>query len=93
MQLTKQHLIPTVIGLYIVGSLGYIGYNEWTNFKLNYSVAAFQNGQADTISQLINQAEDPSCQPFSVYNQQKEVRLVNVVCVQSATTDSTDSAE
>lgn len=88
MQFTKKQIVHIMLGLYIIGSVGYIGYIQWTTFKTNYSEQAFQSGQADAISQLITQAENPNCQAFSVYSQQKEVQLVNVACLQAATTET-----
>ena len=91
MEITKKNIGQIVLGVYIVGSLGYIGYSQWTNFKAQYADQAFQSGQADAVAQLINQAENPGCQPFTVYNQQKKVELVNVTCLQAATTDGADT--
>ncbi len=89
MEITKPTIKQLAIGLYIVASLGYIGLTVWTNFKVQYSERAFQSGQADAIARLIDQAGDPGCQPFSVYNQQQEVQLVNVACLQAATDTTT----
>lgn len=92
MQITKQSIKHIAIGLYVVVSLSYIGLVQWTNFKIQYSERAFQSGQADAIAQLINQAENSECQPFSVYNQQTNVELINMTCVQANLTEQTDGS-
>ena len=87
--MAKKTIGQVMVGVYILGSLVYIGYTQWTNFKTHYAEEAFQNGQTDVIERLITQAEDPDCQPFSVYTANNEVQLVNVTCVQTDTDEET----
>lgn len=94
MQLTKQHIWRTVCIVYIVLSLLFIGYTVWTNFKLRYAQQSYEAGQRATIEQLITQAQGTDCQPFSVYTDTQEVKLINVDCLQAAeTTDTVSPAE
>lgn len=85
----KQTIVQVGLGLYIIGTLIYIGYTQWSNFKMQYADQAFQSGQTDVIERLITQAEQPDCLPFSVYTADKEVQLVNVDCLQGNTNTET----
>lgn len=80
MQITKKQIWNIVIVLYMVISLGYILYTAWSNFKINYGQRSYEQGRQDTVQQLIQQATQPDCKPFTVYADQKQVQLQNSDC-------------
>lgn len=90
MQLTKQQIIKLLLGAYIAFSLVFILYSLWNNFKINYGQQAYNQGKVDTVNQLFSQAEDPACKPFSVFNEQKQVQLISVSCLQTSEGAATD---
>jgi hypothetical protein len=74
----KNILIIIVIAIWLVFSLGYIIWDIWSDFKINQITKAYQAGQTDTINQLIKEAE--LCQPFSVFNNEKQIQLLKTDC-------------
>jgi hypothetical protein len=85
----KKTIVQVALGVYIIGTLIYIGYTQWSSFKIQYGDQAFQSGQTDVIERLITQAEKSDCIPFSVYTADKEVQLLNASCVQSSSNTET----
>lgn len=86
MQITKKHIGQYLLLIYMIASLVYIGWTGWENFKIRYIQQSFEQGRQATIEQLITQAENEECQPFSVYTEQKEIQLINTACLQQAET-------
>ncbi len=89
----KKTVFYVIVVVYIVLSSVYIIYTMWQNFKTKYATAAYEQGRSATVSQLIQQAEDETCQPFTVYNEDKNVQLINVACLQQAEAVSEETAE
>jgi len=82
----KQIAIFFVIAIYLVLSVGYIGYDLWNNFTQNVVVAAFNQGKSATIQELITAAENEKCEAFPVNMGQKQIKLINVACLNKAET-------
>lgn len=93
MNITKQQLIKGAVALYIVLSLVYLLYSLWGSIVVGYGQKAFTQGREATIAQLIQQAEDKNCQPFSVYTTEKTVQLINITCLKEPESEETSSAE
>lgn len=72
------------IGAYIVISLVYIFFTLWTNFKTNVMERSFNNGYAASVRQIMEEASKPECQPFTVFEGEKRIELVNIGCLQKA---------
>lgn len=81
------------IALYIVLSLVYMLYSFWGTVVVGYGQKAFTQGREATIAQLIQQAEDKNCQPFSVYAAEKEVQLINITCLKAPETEDASTTE
>lgn len=71
-----------IIFLWIIFSLVYIFHDIWSDFKLRQLTQAYQQGKADTINELLRQAE--KCDPFSVFSGEKQVQLINVDCLKTS---------
>ncbi len=56
----------------------------WSDFQVGFLNQAYQAGRTDTVNQLMTQAENTSCQPFSVFNDDKQVQVINVACLTAA---------
>lgn len=77
----KKLIGQVLLLLYVLVSMGYIAYREWQDFRLVYAQASYERGRQDTVSQLLEQAANPNCQPFTVFNNQNQIQLVNTVCL------------
>jgi hypothetical protein len=80
----KNKIILIVVSVWIVFSLVYIGYDMWSDFKTGKLTDAYQQGRVDTITALITQTET-SCNPVSVSSGTKQISVVNVSCLTTAT--------
>ena len=80
---SKKIILITLLVLWLVFSSGYIGWSIWNNVRNQLMSQAYRQGIVDTIGQLIQQAENPDCAPFPVFNkdENKEVRLINTKCL------------
>lgn len=78
MNLTKKTILCLILFLWVVFSIAYIANDIWSNYKDVQLVQAYNQGRADTVNTLIQEAE--KCQPFSVFSGEKEVQLMNLGC-------------
>ncbi len=78
----KQVIVLAVVGLYLLGSLIYIGADLWNKFQVNVMQASYQQGKSDTVQLLITQAENKECKAFPVYAGEKQIELINTACLQ-----------
>lgn len=81
--MAKKNIFVTVLIVYILASIGYIGYRLWDDFRLDYAEKEFQRGRTMTVDQLIQQATTQNCQPFAVFNEVQTVELLNTACLQA----------
>ncbi len=77
----KKIILYSIGALWIIFSVSYIVWDIWSDFRIHSINQAYQSGRTDTISQLINQAENEACQPFSVSDGERRVQLINVACL------------
>lgn len=80
---SKKFWLTTVLVLWVIFSVGYIGWNMWSNYRNQLGNRAYLQGVTDTVNGLIKEAEKEGCQPVSIYNQQeeKEIKVINTKCV------------
>ena len=80
---SRKFLLSALLILWVIFSVGYIGWNLWNNYRNQLGNQAYLQGVTDTVNGLIKEAEKDGCQPVSVYNQQdkKEIKLINIKCV------------
>ena len=83
--LTKKFILKLLLILWLIFSVGYIGWNMWSNFKNALIRQAYQQGVADAVNQLIQEAESSDCKSVRVFNkdQKKDVELINTKRVTS----------
>jgi hypothetical protein len=77
--ITKKMLLIT-LGLWIVFSIGYILRDQWIKFQNRRILTAYQQGVADTVRALMNQAE--ACQPVSLTDGDKRIEVIKLGCGQ-----------
>lgn len=80
----KGNIFKIILCVWIILSVVYIGYDLWSDFRTKAINQAYLAGKNDTISQLFKEAERPECQPISVYNNEKQIQLINVTCLKQA---------
>ncbi|PIR12743.1 hypothetical protein COV49_04400 [Candidatus Falkowbacteria bacterium CG11_big_fil_rev_8_21_14_0_20_39_10] len=77
---SKQAIWGAALILWIVFSLGYIGYDQWQDFQVSKINQAYQAGITNSVNSLITESE--KCQPIKVYNGEKNVEFIAVSCLQ-----------
>lgn len=85
--MSKKNILVTVLTVYVIASIGYIGYRLWDDFRLNYAEQEFQRGRTVTVDQIVQQATTQNCQPFTVFNESQTVELLNTACLQAVPQD------
>lgn len=80
----KRQIIRYAVAIYIVLSFLYILWTLWNGIKFQLIQRSFDQGRVATIEQFIKEAENPSCQPFSVFTEEKSIQVVNVACLAPA---------
>lgn len=78
----RGNILKIILYTWIILSIVYIGYDVWSDFKTNTINQAYLAGKNDTISQLFKEAEKPECQPITVTNNEKQIQVINVACLQ-----------
>lgn len=91
MTIKKDKIWKYVLILYIVLSLAYILNSLWNTILVQYGQRSFNQGREATIEQLIQQSQQ--CEPFSVYNTEQEVQLINVSCLEKTKTEEQAEAK
>ena len=81
--LSKKNILKFILVLWMVFSVGFIGWSLWNNLRNQLINLAYQQGVTDVVNQLIADAEKSYCKPIPVFNQasKKQVNLVNADCL------------
>ena len=65
--------------LWLVFSVAYVAYGEWTRFKVFVMQNSYNQGVEDAVAKVID--ESKNCKGFPVNLGQTSVTLVNVECL------------
>ena len=84
MEITKKTISMLLAVLWIIFSAVYIAWDRWNHFKNEKLAQAYQLGKTDTVNQAIKQAENEKCEPFSIYNNDKQAQLINIKCLKQS---------
>lgn len=68
--------------LWIIGSIVYIAYDIWSDYKIREVGVAYQQGYSTAVNDLIQQAG--KCEVFPVNSGTTKVELINVSCLKKA---------
>jgi hypothetical protein len=89
MKIDKKAICLVGTSVWILLSIAYIAIDIWDDFKKEQLNAAlqsgYQQGVTDTVNQAITQAENEKCEPFSMYNKDKKIDVINVACLKQNT--------
>lgn len=77
--LLKKTICHLLVFLWIVFSLTYIAWDLWGDFKNIQMFQAYEQGRADTVSILIEEAE--KCEPVQVTGRDKQISVIGVHCL------------
>ena len=77
---TKTITVIFVLIFWTLFSAAYIMNDLWRDFKLTQLTVAYNQGRAETIQHLIQEAS--KCQPFNIYHEEQKVDLIAVQCLE-----------
>ena len=77
----KQKILIIVLTLGIIVFSIYTAKNIFDSYTKSIFDTSYSKGYTDAVNDLIKSAEDESCEVFSVYNNDKEVNLINIDCL------------
>lgn len=80
----KKDIIKTILIVWVIATTGYVAMDVWNDYKIKGIQAAYQQGQKETIAQVINQAKNGQCQPFDVSDGEGKTQIVDASCLSQA---------
>jgi predicted negative regulator of RcsB-dependent stress response len=82
---TKQDLIKSAILIWIIGSITYIGWDAWNDYKIRGIQQAYQTGLNDATKQLFEKNQAGQCkEPITVTLGENKLELIDVKCLNQA---------
>jgi len=78
----KLPLLKILLILWLVFSVLYVGYNEWSRFKNFVMQRSYSQGVADAVNQVLEEAK--TCKAFPINLGENKANLVNVDCLKQA---------
>jgi len=91
--LNKKTIFFLIIILWIGFSVIYIALDLWNDFKFQEINRAFESGRVETINQIIQQTVNRRCEPVRIFNEETEVNLIDMACVQQEQLLETESPQ
>lgn len=84
LNIEKKDILKTFFILWFVLATGYVLYDQYLEYKLRGMQASYQQGIADSVSQLIEQTQKSGCVPFEVTKDKEKIQLVDGQCLQQS---------
>lgn len=75
----KQKTIIILLSVLLFLFLAYFIYDIFGQWRS----ATYLQGYRAAVNELVLSAENESCEPFSVYTDEKNIQLINVECLMS----------
>jgi hypothetical protein len=75
----KIPISKIILILWLVFSVLYVGWNEWSRFKAYVMQGSYNQGVSDAVAKVIE--ESKSCKAFPVNIGESKATLVNVDCL------------
>ncbi|MFA5248007.1 MAG: hypothetical protein WC415_02045 [Patescibacteria group bacterium] len=91
MKISKKLVILAVAILWVIFSLGYIGWDIWSDFKVNQLNNAARSGYSQAILDVGAQAEKCQEVPLNL-GENKTMSIVSVECLKQAQEAQNNSA-
>ena len=79
----KQDIIKTAVIIWIIGSVAYIGYDTWNDYKIRGVQQAYQAGIDDSTRQIFEKNKANQCkQPIEISFQGDKLNIIDITCLQ-----------
>ncbi len=88
--LSKFSKLQIVLVVWAIFAALYIAYDVYLGIRFGLMAQSYQSGQSDTVAKLITEVTK-ECKPVPVNLGENKVDIINVACLQSASTPITPS--
>lgn len=78
----KTSLSKIILIAWLVFSVAYVAYGEWTRFRVTVMQNSYNQGVEDAVAKVID--ESKNCKGFPINLGQTSVTLLNVDCLKQA---------
>lgn len=89
--MSKPSAKKIILIVWVVFSILYVAYNEWSRFSVYVMQRSYEQGVTDAVSQVIQQSQ--TCKAFPVNVGQNKATLVNVDCLKQAQNQGQNPAQ
>lgn len=79
--INKSEIIRTLLVVWILATTSYVAYDLWNDYKIKGIEEAYRVGASDIVNGIFQETEKMGCQPFKVFDKEKEVELINAACI------------
>lgn len=79
----KKTLVHVFFVVWIIFSVSYIVYDQWTIFQNETLQKAYLAGRVDFVDGFIIEADKENCKVVTVYAEEKEVNVINIECLET----------
>lgn len=86
---TIKKFLFTIIIVWIIFSIGYVGYDQWWKFRAWQFQAGYQAAITDSVKAIMDQSD--KCLPTTVTNGDKKVEIIATSCLQQPQEKSLDN--
>ena len=87
----KIPVLKIILILWLVFSVLYVGWNEWTRFKVAVMQNSYNRGIEDAVAKVIT--ESKACKAFPINIGESKATLVNVDCLKQPDQEQAPAAK
>jgi len=80
--INKQDIVKTILIIWFVGTTVYVANDLYTGYKIRGIQAAYQQGYAQSVGDLIQKVQGSNCQPVEVKKDNNDLKLIDTQCLQ-----------
>jgi hypothetical protein len=84
LSINKQDVLKTILIIWFFATTVYVAYDLYAGYKIRGMQAAYQQGYATSIDDLIKKTKASNCQSFEVKKDDQQIQIVDAQCQQQA---------
>ena len=85
----KQDIIKAAIFIWIIGSVVYISYDTWNDYKIRGVQQAYQAGVEDSVKKIFDKVQASQCkQAVELTSQDNKLEIIDLKCLSQQSADS-----
>lgn len=80
MNFDKQDIAKTALVVWLMISTLYVLYDLYDNYRVKGTQAAYKQGYADSVADVITKVGDADCQPIEIRKEDRSVEVMAAEC-------------